>query len=93
MKHLHVRGESSGSAIFRLLSGDISTYAEKTRWSTSPFPQCGGTSPHTWRKLEQISNQLDLAGNISTYAEKTYLARLPIEHAQEHLHIRGENTS
>ena len=37
-----------------------------------------GTSPHTRRKLEQISNQLDLAGNISAYAEKTWGFKIAI---------------
>ena len=50
-----------------------------------------GSSPHTWRTLDQINAQTNLDRIISTYVENTEEDKRSEIVKRDHLHIRGEH--
>ena len=51
-----------------------------------------GSPPHTWRKLGDDDKGTSYLRITSTYVEKTNSSGKCLNHSQDHLHIRGENT-
>ena len=52
-----------------------------------------GSSPHTWRILQDGAEMLGVARIISTYVENTITRSIGAQQDEDHLHIRGEYSS